>query len=140
MNDQKVISWVERLGASKNGNPYFRAHFTDGTSARTQIDSMINYSIENSENIGVPVLLSLTRAGRIYDIKKDDRLFITACISSDGFDGKGVVFEAEGPCEAPMRYTHNSTVLTARDGSPILAVWFGGIQAWDVWFDNRKAV
>lgn len=137
MSDQKVISRVERLGTSKNGNPYFRAHFTDGTSARTQIDSMVNYSIENSENIGVPVLLTLTKAGRIYGIKKDDRLFITACIASDELDGKGVIFDAGGLMEAPTRYPL-STVLTARDGSPIVAVWFGGIQAWDVWFDNRK--
>lgn len=64
-----IISRVERLGVSGCGNPYYRVHFEDGTSNRTQINALINYSVENSENLGVEVSVKLTRAGRIYDIK-----------------------------------------------------------------------
>lgn len=66
---EKVITRVERMGVSVYGNPYFRLHFDDGTSARTKIDAMINYSLTNSENLDRPASLKLTRAGRVYDIK-----------------------------------------------------------------------
>lgn len=69
MTTYKVISRVERLGVSFYGNPYYRVYFDDGTSARTSIDSAINYSIENSDVRGVEVDLKLTKAGRIYDIR-----------------------------------------------------------------------
>lgn len=64
-----IIARVERMGTSKYGNPYFSVHFEDGSVYRTQIDSMISYGIENSENIGAPVEVYLTEAGRIYDVK-----------------------------------------------------------------------
>lgn len=63
-----VISRVERLGVSVYGNPYYRVHFEDGTSNRTQIDASINYSVENQDVRGVEVSLKLTKAGRIWDI------------------------------------------------------------------------
>lgn len=68
-SELKEISRVERMGVSKYGNPYFRLHFTDGTHARTQINAMISYGIENSENIGVPVEIYRTDAGRVYNVK-----------------------------------------------------------------------
>lgn len=66
---EKVITRVERLGVSMYGNPYFRLHFEDGSSARTSIDSMINYGVENSDNLNRPVVIKTTKAGRVYDIK-----------------------------------------------------------------------
>lgn len=60
---------VERMGVSTYGNPYYRLHLADGSSVRTQINSMINFSIENSENIGVPVELHFTEAGRVFDVR-----------------------------------------------------------------------
>jgi hypothetical protein len=64
-----TIDRVERLGVSVYGNPYYRIHTTDGESYRTQINASINYSIENSENFGRTVELSMTEAGRVWDIK-----------------------------------------------------------------------
>lgn len=64
-----TIDRVERLGVSVYGNPYYRIHTTDGESYRTQINASINYSIENSENFGRPVELTMTEAGRVWGIK-----------------------------------------------------------------------
>jgi len=69
MDDNKVITRVERLGVSVYSNPYYRLHFKDGTSARTKINAMINYSVENSENLNRPVAVKTTKAGRVYDIR-----------------------------------------------------------------------
>lgn len=69
MDKVGVISYVERLGVIAYGNPYYCVHFEDGTHNRTQINVSINYSIENSDNLGVKVGVKLTKAGRIYDIK-----------------------------------------------------------------------
>lgn len=64
----KTIDRVTRLGVSSYGNPRFRVHFTDGTTAETQTDASINYGIENTENIGVPVNVTYSRAGRITHV------------------------------------------------------------------------
>lgn len=69
-NERTVtIVRVERLGTSVYGNPYFRLHLEDGTSVRTQINSMVNVGIENSENLNRPVIITTTKAGRVYDVK-----------------------------------------------------------------------
>lgn len=63
----KIIDHLERLNNSVNGNPRYRVHFTDGTSALTQSDAAVSYGIGNPEFRGVPVEFKLSRAGRIWD-------------------------------------------------------------------------
>lgn len=68
MNDNTytaVINRVTRTNNSANGNPSWVIHFEGGQTARTQIDAAVNYGIENPENIGVPVKITLSRAGRV---------------------------------------------------------------------------
>lgn len=65
----KTIASLERLKLSTNGNPRFRVTFTDGTVSQTQTDSSIAYSIENPEFRDVPVRVSFTRAGRIFNVE-----------------------------------------------------------------------
>lgn len=64
-----VITRVERLGVSAYGNPYFRLELEDGSFVRTSINSMLNYGIENSENLNRRVKVKVTKAGQVYDIK-----------------------------------------------------------------------
>lgn len=68
MQQTVTITRVERLGTSVNGNPYYRLHLEDGTSLRTSVDSMINYSVTNHENLNTPVIVETTK-GRVWDIK-----------------------------------------------------------------------
>jgi hypothetical protein len=70
----KTIGRVERLGVSACGNPYFAVHFADGTTARTRINSPINYGLESSGNLNVPVAVYTTKAGRVWDIVPLDKL------------------------------------------------------------------
>lgn len=65
----KNIDHITRLGCSANGNPRFRVTFTDGDDAITQTDAAINYGIENSTFRDVPVVVHLTPAGRIWNLK-----------------------------------------------------------------------
>ena len=65
----KTIASLERLKLSKMGNPRFLVTFTDGTTAQTQTDAQIGYTIENSEFHDVPVRVSYTRAGRIWNVE-----------------------------------------------------------------------
>jgi hypothetical protein len=67
-----TIATLERLKLSTNGNPRFRVTFTNGLVAQTQTDSSIGYSIENPEYRDVPLVVSFTRAGRIYDLNVAD--------------------------------------------------------------------
>lgn len=61
----KTIRSTSRHGTSVNGKPQYRVTFTDGTDALTSSDSAVAYEIQNGEFRGVPVELTLTRAGRI---------------------------------------------------------------------------
>lgn len=65
----KTIESLERLNNSVNGNPRYRVHFTDGTSALTQSDASLGYCIGNPEYRDVPLEVITTKAGRIYDLK-----------------------------------------------------------------------
>lgn len=61
------INYVERVGTSKYGNPYYRLFLTtDPFIVRTQIDSALNYGITNTDIHHRPVKLYLTKAGRVY--------------------------------------------------------------------------
>ncbi len=61
----KTIQRLETLNCSKNANPRFRVHCTDGTVLETQADVSANYGLQNPEFQGVPVTFRLSRAGRI---------------------------------------------------------------------------
>jgi hypothetical protein len=65
----KTIASLGRLKLSKMGNPTFRVTFTDGTVARTRENASIGYSIENPEYRDVPVKVSFTPAGTIWDVE-----------------------------------------------------------------------
>ena len=67
-----------RIGTSTNGNPRFDLHFDDGVTRRTQSDGSISYSVRNFDRYlrntpdGVPVTLTLTRAGRVSIMRLAD--------------------------------------------------------------------
>lgn len=65
----QTIDRLERLNLSVNGNPRFRIHFADGQTAITQTDAGFAYGLENRENIGVPVKVTATRAGRVTNVE-----------------------------------------------------------------------
>lgn len=70
MSERTVtIVKVVHLGASMMGNSYYRLVLDDGTSLRTQINGSVNIGIENSENLNRPVVVTTTKAGRVYDIQ-----------------------------------------------------------------------
>lgn len=69
MQQTVTITRVERLGFSVVGNPYYRLHLEDGTSLRTRVNGSINVGIENSENLNTPVVVEITKAGRVWNIK-----------------------------------------------------------------------
>lgn len=66
----KTVVRAERLHNSVNGNPRYRLHFDDATSALTQSDSACAYEITNYPVNGRPLELTLTRAGRVCGIRK----------------------------------------------------------------------
>jgi hypothetical protein len=62
----KTISRLERMPSSSNGNPRFRAYFTDGTDAATVVDADCAYGLENRENLAPnEVEVSFSRRGQI---------------------------------------------------------------------------
>lgn len=68
-----TIESMKRLNLSAMGNPRFEVTFTDGSVAQTQTNSSVGYSIENPEYRGVPVLVSFTRAGKIFGVDVADK-------------------------------------------------------------------
>lgn len=66
--DEGVITHIERIGMSVNGNPNFRVHLDNGNVYRTSSDSSVVYEINNPVYKGVTVRLLLTEAQRIWDI------------------------------------------------------------------------
>jgi hypothetical protein len=65
----RTIDRLTRLNNSVNGNPRYRVHFTDGSSALTTSDAMFCYSINNREMRDVPLVVTWTRAGRIAHLE-----------------------------------------------------------------------
>lgn len=75
MADKEIrtqIHSLQRLNNSVNGNPRYRVTFTDGGTADTQSDASINYGIGNPEYRDVPVIVSLSKAGRITHVRVAD--------------------------------------------------------------------
>ena len=66
--DEGVITHIERIGMSTNGNPNYRVHLDNGNVYRTSSDSSVVYEIDNAVFRGVTVRLLLTEAQRIWDI------------------------------------------------------------------------
>lgn len=66
----KTITRAERLNNSVNGNPRYRLHFDDATTALTQSDSACAYELQNHAMIGGTFEFTLTRAGRVCGIRK----------------------------------------------------------------------
>jgi len=68
------LYYAERLPSSRNGNPRFRLATADGPFV-TQSDASCSYEVTNYTN-GIPhggslrVVLSLTRAGRVWNIER----------------------------------------------------------------------
>lgn len=70
---------VKRLNSSVNGNPRFRLNTTHGEFT-TQSDASCSYDVDNiargirqrdtGDYVPVPVVLSLTPAGRVWNIVK----------------------------------------------------------------------
>lgn len=70
MSEKTVtIVKVVYIDTSRMGNPYYRLVLDDGTSLRTQINGSVNFGIDNSENLHRPVVVTTTKAGRVYDIR-----------------------------------------------------------------------
>jgi len=63
-----IISSLERLVNSVNGNPRYHVYFTDGTSAVTQSDISAAYILTNPAYQDVPLRVTYTHAGRIARI------------------------------------------------------------------------
>lgn len=66
--DEGVITHIERLNNSVNGNPAYRVHLDNGNVYRTKSDASVSYGINNGSYRGVTVRLLLTEAHRIWDI------------------------------------------------------------------------
>lgn len=66
--DEGVITHIERINMSTNGNPNYRVHLDNGNVYRTSSDSGVVYEIDNVVFRGVTVRLLLTKANRIWDI------------------------------------------------------------------------
>lgn len=62
------VDRLERLKNSVNGNPRYRVHFTDGSSAVTQSDAAFCYGIDNPDMRG-DVQVKFTRAGKIEQMR-----------------------------------------------------------------------
>lgn len=67
---------VERAGTSPMGNPTWRINLEDGRSFLTQVNGSVGYSATNFRppygHGPLPVILTLTKAGRVQDITYTD--------------------------------------------------------------------
>lgn len=69
-----VFRGATRKGASVNGNPTWILHTDDGDYT-TQSDASLGYEVSNLTHsrlgiVGKRVVLTMTRAGRVWDIKE----------------------------------------------------------------------
>lgn len=66
--DEGVITHLEHMGYTSNGNSTYRVHLDNGNVYQTKSNGMINVDITSPVFRGVTVRLLLTRAHRIWDI------------------------------------------------------------------------
>lgn len=65
------LTHVERLPASRLGNPRFRLTLDERETFLTQTDGAVGYAVDNFR-VGRKVVLTLTRAGRVSDMTYED--------------------------------------------------------------------
>lgn len=63
-----VISRIDRMRSSANGNPRYSVTFTDGTSAPTGVDASVGYEINNPEYRDVPLRVEFNGRGSIVAV------------------------------------------------------------------------
>lgn len=63
-----TIARLERAGCSRNGNPRYVIHWTNGMSSTTQTDAGISYGITNPEYRDVPLLVDMTPTGKVWGL------------------------------------------------------------------------
>jgi hypothetical protein len=69
-NERTVtIVATSRLRRSRAGNPRIVLHLEDGGTLQVSDDTSVAYSIESREWEGTPVVVSLTRNGRVWDVR-----------------------------------------------------------------------
>lgn len=68
-----IITRLERMPHSRNGNPRYRLHFDDATSAPTQPDAMFAYGITNPEYRDRPVRITLNGRGHVTYVEPAER-------------------------------------------------------------------
>lgn len=66
---EAVISSTERMASSPNGNPRWRLFLKDGGTLTTQVDANVSYGINNPGMIGEPVIITMTKAGRVWAVE-----------------------------------------------------------------------
>lgn len=64
----QTIERLERMRSSVNGNPRYRLHFTDGSTAETQVDTHIALGL-GPRYEGVPVHIKATPSGLVWDVQ-----------------------------------------------------------------------
>lgn len=65
----KRMTGTTRQNSSRNGNPRWRVHFDDATSALTAVDSAVAYGINNREHYDNPVEVTYDLRGHITGIQ-----------------------------------------------------------------------
>lgn len=66
---EAVITKVERKGTSRMGNPSFRVFLDNEAVLVTKTDTAVAYEIENSENIGVPVTITVNGRNEVWNVE-----------------------------------------------------------------------
>jgi hypothetical protein len=68
LSDEGVITKLERLKNSINGNPRFLVTLDNGNTYTTVADGFIGYQLQTSEFIGPTVRLLIKRVNRSYRV------------------------------------------------------------------------
>jgi hypothetical protein len=77
----RAIRTTEHLTPTANANPRFRVFFTNGDEVLTQSDASCAYGLDGAEYRDIPLLITLSRAGRITHVSKAGPADLTARIA-----------------------------------------------------------
>lgn len=72
MATEKTVTIVQCVRAkrlSRDGNPYYDVQMSDGTHASTKRDAAVNYTIDNSEWHGRPVVVQFDQRGEVVGVR-----------------------------------------------------------------------
>jgi len=64
----QTIERLERMQNSTEGNPRYRLHFTDGSTAEMQKNAMVGYAL-GPRYVGVPVHIKATPGGQVWSVE-----------------------------------------------------------------------